>query len=159
LLLEETSAFFFIFSLPAFGGGSDEWGERMIWVPGGGDAPTVGEALAAALPRPPVTDAMVYFAADQGDRCVARDLQDGQECLVEARKIVIAIPSSTGARVAWGLPAWKLGAITALRPSCVVGVHLLGDNAQELPWTDVSFAWTIDKSFSMMLRPDDDRTL
>jgi oxygen-dependent protoporphyrinogen oxidase len=159
VLLEETSAFFFVFSLPPFGGGNSEWGENLIRVPGGGKGTTAGEALAASLQITPVTDALVTTIYDEGSRCLVRYRRNGEDHELSASKVIVTTPSSTVARLVRELPAWKLSALLALRPSCVVGLHLLGDKSAKLPWSDISFAWAIDKSFSMLLRPADDGTV
>jgi protoporphyrinogen oxidase len=143
--LDVLPALFLMYGLPRYGGAmSGAWGTFLV--PEGG-CPDITAAMSGALATPPVTSALVT-SVDGG----VVTYRDGSELRsVTASHVVVATPPRVTERLVRGLPTWKLAALRHIESHPGIEVLLTVEHEGTAGWDQLSAAWSLDTSFTIVL--------
>jgi oxygen-dependent protoporphyrinogen oxidase len=115
-----------------------------------GGAGVLMERIAAALPRPVVTDAEVLEVAERDGAVHVRYRHDGGEHEVRARHAVVATKAYDAARLVTGLPADTRAALDAIPYGPTVVMGILTGETRAMPWDGLYALATPKRAFSML---------
>jgi oxygen-dependent protoporphyrinogen oxidase len=143
--LEILPALFLMYGLPRFGGAAaGAWGSFLV---SEGGCPDIVAAMVAALPKPPVTSALVT-SIDEG---VVEYRQAGELRTVTASRVIVATPPRVTERLVRRLPPWKTAALAHIESHPGIEVLLTVEHDGAPGWEDLSAAWSLDTAFTIVL--------